>query len=159
MKRPLVLALMVGCALAARVSTTSSASETAMTAKGTFDVKVTPLPADDAPAGPFQRLMLAKQFHGDLEAESQGQMLAAATAVEGSAGYVALEHVTGTLGGRKGSFTMLHRGTMQGGNFNLDVTVVPDSGTDELVGLSGSMKIIIEGKDHSYQFDYTLGVK
>ncbi len=126
-------------------------------AKGTFDVKVVPQPPDDAAAGPFGRLFLDKQFHGDLAATSKGQMIAAGTAVEGSGAYVALEIVTGTLGGRRGSFILQHNGTMAKNVPTLVVTVVPDSGTDELTGLTGSMKIIINGSKHSYELEYKLG--
>ena len=125
-------------------------------ARGTFDVKIVPQPADDPSAGPFSRLYLDKQFHGDLDATSKGQMLAAGTAVEGSAAYVALEVVTGTLAGRRGSFVLQHTGTMNKGEPSLTVSVVPDSGTDQLTGLVGKMAIIIEGKKHSYDFEYTL---
>jgi hypothetical protein len=119
-------------------------------------VKLTPQAADDPPAGPFGRLFLDKQFHGELEGTSVGQMLGAGTAVEGSAAYVALEVVTGTLAGRRGSFMLQHAGTMRRGEPSLTVTIVPDSGTEQLVGLSGTMSIIIEGKKHSYDFEYTL---
>ena len=88
-------------------------------ARGTFDVKIIPQPADDPSAGPFSRLYLDKQFHGDLDATSKGQMLAAGTAVEGSAAYVALEVVTGTLAGRRGSFVLQHTGTMNKGEPSL----------------------------------------
>lgn len=129
-----------------------------MTARGTFDVKVIPQPADDAAGGPFSRLFLDKKFHGDLDATSKGQMMGAGTAVEGSAGYVALELVSGTLNGGEGSFIFQHTGTMaKGVPMQLSVTVVPDSGTEQLTGLSGKMAIIIapDGK-HSYEFEYTL---
>lgn len=127
-----------------------------MTARGTFDVKVTPQPQDDSAGGPFGRLFLDKQFHGELDATSKGQMLAAGTAVEGSGAYVALEMVTGTLNGKQGSFILQHKGTMQKGAYAMSVTVVPDSGTDELAGIAGEMKIIIEGGKHSYELEYTL---
>jgi Protein of unknown function (DUF3224) len=126
-------------------------------AKGTFDVKVIPQPADDAAAGPFSRLFIDKQFHGDLDGASKGQMLGAGTAVEGSAGYVALELVSGTLSGRRGSFILQHTGTMKRGAPTMTVTVVPDSGTDQLVGLAGRMTIVIADGKHSYDFEYTLG--
>ena len=126
-------------------------------AKGTFDVKVIPQAQDDPAGGPFGRLLLDKQFHGDLEGSSQGTMLAARTAVDGSAGYVALELVSGTLMGRRGSFMLQHNGTMAKGVPTLVVTVIPDSGTDQLAGLEGKMTIIIASGKHSYEFDYTLG--
>ena len=97
-----------------------------------------------------------KKFHGDLEATSKGQMLGAFTAVEGSGAYVALEQMTGTLNGKKGSFMLQHNGTMRKGSYNMSVTVVPDSGTEELTGISGSMTIIIEGGKHSYVFEYAF---
>ncbi len=125
-------------------------------ARGTFDVKVVPQAPDDATGGPFSRLFLDKQFHGDLEGASKGQMLGAGTAVEGSAGYVALELFSGTLNHRRGSFILQHNGTMIKGVPNLIVTVVPDSGTDELTGIAGKMTIIIAGGKHSYEFEYTL---
>jgi Protein of unknown function (DUF3224) len=130
--------------------------ESKMTARGTFDVKVTPQPQDDSAGGPFSRLFLDKKFHGELSATSKGQMLGAGTGVEGSGAYVALEHVTGTLNGKKGSFILQHKGTMRKGTYDLSVTVVPDSGTDELVGIAGGMKIIIEGGKHRYELEYAL---
>ena len=132
--------------------------EGAMIARGRFDVKTTPQPQDDAAAGPFGRLFLAKQFHGDLEGSSQGQMLGSQTP-DGSGGYVALEQVTGTLDGKRGTFVLQHKGTMRkGGSFVIDVTVVPDSGTGDLAGISGKMTIRIEGREHFYEFEYALGV-
>jgi hypothetical protein len=127
-----------------------------MIARGRFDVKTTAQPQDDAAGGPFGRLFLAKQFHGDLEGTSQGQMLGSQTA-DGSGGYVALEQVSGALHGKRGSFVLQHKGTMRkGGSFVMDVTVVPDSGTEELIGISGTMTIRIEGRDHFYDFEYSL---
>ena len=129
---------------------------TTMKAQGTFDVKVTlQIPADKTNE-PFERLLIAKQFHGDLEATSKLEMLGSRGPVEGSGGYVALELVTGKLGGKSGSFVLQHKGTMSKGAFMIDVRVVPDSGTDQLTGLSGSMAIVIEGNKHSYSFEYTL---
>ena len=133
--------------------------EVTMTARGTFEVKMTPQPQDDGAGGGFDRLFGDKQFHGELDAVSKGQMLAARTAVEGSAGYVALELVTGKLNGRRGSFVLQHKGTMRKGVYNMNVTVIPDSGTDELAGIAGTMTIIIEGSKHSYSFEYTLAPK
>lgn len=133
--------------------------EVTMTARGTFEVKMTPQPQDDGAGGGFDRLFGDKQFHGELDAVSKGQMLAARTAVEGSGAYVALELVTGRLNGKRGSFVLQHKGTMSKGVYNMDVTVVPDSGTDELAGIAGTMTIIIEGGKHFYNFEYTLGAK
>ena len=124
-------------------------------AAGTFDVKLNPL--EDKVGDPtVGRMSIDKQFHGDLEGTSKGQMLAISSDVKGSAGYVAMERVAGTLQDRRGSFALQHSGTMTRGTPQLTVTVVPDSGTDQLVGLSGNMKInIVDGK-HFYEFDYTL---
>lgn len=125
-------------------------------ARGTFEVKLNPQ-ADEQVGDPsVGRMSIEKQFQGDLEATSRGQMLAAMTEVKGSAGYVALERVSGTLVGRSGTFALQHSGTMTRGEGQLVITVVPDSGTGELVGLSGNMSInIVEGK-HLYEFEYTL---
>ena len=126
-------------------------------ARGTFEVQLKPQPADDkAEEAILGRMSIDKQFHGDLEATSKGEMLAVGTEVKGSAGYVAMEQVSGTLHGRSGAFALQHSGTMTRGVPQLSVTVVPDSGTNQLVGLSGQMTIqIAEGK-HSYEFEYTL---
>jgi hypothetical protein len=124
-------------------------------ASGTFEVKLGPQDekSQDAPLG---RMLIDKQFHGDLEATSKGQMLTAGTAVQGSAGYVAIERVSGTLQGRSGTFVLQHSGTMTRGVPQLTVTVVPDSGTGELVGLTGKMTINIADGKHSYDFEYTF---
>lgn len=123
-------------------------------ASGTFEVKMTPRTSDAGAA--VGRFSLDKQFHGDLEGTSKGEMLAVGTAVNGSAGYVAMEQMTGTLSGRNGAFALQHTGTMTRGAPELSVTVVPDSGTGELSGLSGKMMInIVDGK-HLYEFDYEI---
>jgi hypothetical protein len=128
-------------------------------AAGPFEVKLTP--QDDKIDPGLGRMTIDKQFHGDLEATSKGQMLTASTDVKGSAGYVAVERVTGSLrtpdGVRSGTFALIHRGTLTRGAPELSVTVVPDSGTGQLTGLTGKMNIIIaaDGK-HSYDFEYTL---
>lgn len=123
-------------------------------ASGPFDVKLTPQEGADAVVG---RMSIEKQFHGDLEATSKGQMLmASSSSVKGSAGYVAIEKVTGTLSGRRGSFYLQHSGTMTRGAGDLTITVIPDSGTDDLTGLTGRMNIIIADGKHSYDFEYTL---
>jgi Protein of unknown function (DUF3224) len=126
-------------------------------AQGTFEVKMVPQPADD-PAGDASlgRMSIDKQFRGDLEGTSKGQMLSAMTSIKGSAGYVAIEKVTGTLQGRAGSFVLQHSGTMNRGVPQLIVTVVPDSGTDELAGLTGTLTIINQSGKHSYDFEYSL---
>ena len=124
-------------------------------ATGTFHVKLVPLDpsAADSPLG---RMSIDKQFHGDLEGEGIGQMLSIGTEVPGSAGYVAMERVSGTLHGRRGSFALQHSGTMDRGQPRLTVSVVPDSGTGELKGLSGTFAILIEGGQHAYEFDYAF---
>ena len=125
-------------------------------AAGTFEVKLAPQAADAGADATLGRLSIDKQFHGDLEATSRGQMLTAGTEIEGSAGYVAIERVRGTLHGRRGTFALQHSGTMARGAPSLTIRVVPDSGTGELTGLSGSMSItIVEGR-HSYDFEYAL---
>ena len=124
-------------------------------ANGTFDVKLTP--ESDGPDAPVGRMSIGKQFHGDLAGTSDGQMLMSSSpSVNGSAGYVAIEKVTGTLHGRHGTFYLQHSGTMTRGVGELTITVIPDSGTDELVNLRGTMKIIIADGQHSYEFDYEL---
>lgn len=124
---------------------------------GTFEVKVAPLAEDKGEGSSLGRMSLDKQFHGDLEATSKGEMLTAMSEVKGSGGYVAVERVSGTLHGRKGSFALIHRGIMAGGKQELSLTVVPDSGSGELVGLAGKMDIKITDGKHFYEFEYTLG--
>jgi hypothetical protein len=126
-------------------------------ARGTFEVKLSPQAPDDPAAGSaVGRMSIDKQFHGDLAAVSKGQMLMAGTAVKGSAGYVALELVSGKLRGRSGTFVLQHTGTMTRGVPQLSVTVVPDSGTGELAGLAGRMDIQIADGRHSYDFEHSL---
>jgi hypothetical protein len=126
-------------------------------AKGEFDVKLTPLGTDDkSDAAPVGSMSISKQLHGDLEGTSKGQMLTATTDVKGSAVYVAIERITGTLHGRKGSFLLHHTGVMTRGAPHLTVSVVPDSGTGQLTGITGRMEIIIADGNHSYDFEYTL---
>ena len=126
-------------------------------ATGTFEVKLNPQQlADKTADATLGRLSIDKQFHGGLEAVSKGEMLSAGTSVKGSAGYVAIERVSGTLQGRSGAFALQHSGTMTRGAAQLSVTVVPDSGTGQLAGLAGQMTInIVDGK-HFYDFDYTI---
>ena len=127
-----------------------------MKATGTFDVTITPQASDLAPEGPnLGRMSVEKQYHGDLSGVAKAEMLTAAgLAVKESASYSAMERVTGTLHGKKGSFALQHTGIMDRGKPNLTITVVPDSATGELTGLTGKMDIIIEGKLHSYVFEY-----
>lgn len=125
-------------------------------ASGPFKVTMEPQ-TQGASEGPVPgRLLLDKHFHGDLEATSKGQMLTALTETEGSAGYVAIERVSGTLGGRSGTFALQHSGVMTRGAQQLTITVVPDSGTGQLVGLAGTMEINIVGGEHLYNLEYTL---
>jgi expansin (peptidoglycan-binding protein) len=126
-------------------------------AEGTFDVKTIPLSPDDATADTsIGRFALDKQYHGDLEAASKGEMLGAGNPAAGTAGYVAIEQITGTLAGKSGSFALQHYGTMNQGKFELNVKVVPGSSTGELTGLAGAMTIIVADGKHSYTFDYSL---
>jgi hypothetical protein len=126
-------------------------------ASGTFEVKLTPQAAEEGTDPSLGRMSIDKQFHGDLEGTSKGFMLSsAATIVKGSGGYVAMERVTGTLKGRSGSFVLQHSGTMTRGTPQLNITVVPDSGTGQLTGISGTFTIKIDAGKHSYDFEYTL---
>jgi hypothetical protein len=127
-------------------------------ARGTFEIKVVPLPSDDNAAdGVSGRFSADKQIHGDLEGTGKGQMLAAGTGAKGSSGgYVAIERITGTLHGRSGSFVLQHSGSMSHGSMQMTITVVPDSGTGQLVGLEGKMAIKIVDKNHLYEFEFTL---
>lgn len=126
-------------------------------ATGSFEVNLQPLSnAEVSSDGMFGRMLLTKQFSGDLSASARGQMLSAVTNVKGSAGYVAIDHVTGELDGRKGSFVLQHSGAMNRGAQVLSIMVVPDSGTGELAGLSGTLSINIVDGLHFYDFIYSL---
>jgi hypothetical protein len=153
----LCLTLAQGAAAISQTGKGTPISQTATHATGTFEVKMDPQgPDENAGGAALGRMLLDKQFHGDLEATSKGTMLAAGTTVKGSAGYVAMELVTGTLKGHTGTFVLQHSGTMTRGVPQLSITAVPDSGTGQLVGLTGKMAInIVDGK-HSYNFEYTL---
>jgi len=148
----LALAGSMGAQAAGTPSNTQTETVVSTRATGTFQVQLAP----QETAATIGRMSIDKQFHGDLEATSKGEMLAAHGGVQGSAGYVALEQVTGTLHGRTGTFYLQHTGTMDRGTPSLSITVVPDTGTGELTGLSGRMNIVIETGKHSYEFDYTL---
>jgi hypothetical protein len=127
------------------------------TAQGVFEVKTAPLPADEATAATsIGRYSLDKVYHGDLDAASAGEMLGAGNPATGMAGYVAIEQVTGTLHGKRGSFALQHCGAMNAGAFDLNVRVVPGSGTDDLEGIAGTLTITIAAGKHSYSLDYTL---
>ncbi len=126
-------------------------------ASGSFEVKLDALEPEDAADGTsLGRRSIDKRFHGELEAVSKGQMLTAGTGVKGSAAYVAIERLTGTLHGRRGSFILQHSGTLDRGAAQQSVTVVPNSGTGDLVGLAGRMTINIADGKHGYEFEYTL---
>jgi hypothetical protein len=131
-------------------------------ASGAFEVRMQPVPADTADAADpvpgitLGRMHLDKRYEGDLQATARGQMLSALTATAGSAGYVAIEQVSGTLHGRSGSFVLQHSGLMNRGDKQLLITVVPDSGTGELAGLAGRLDIRITEGRHFYAFDYSL---
>ncbi|MFT4064604.1 DUF3224 domain-containing protein [Paraburkholderia sp.] len=127
------------------------------TAKGTFVVSLQPMPFENANAeAKLGRMSIDKQISGDLAATTKGQMLSAMTNVKGSAGYVAIEQVSGTLAGKEGSFVLQHVGVMNRGASSLSVTVVPDSGTGELTGIEGEFKIEVVDGAHSYEFAYRL---
>lgn len=126
-------------------------------AKGSFTVEMTPQAEPDAAEGvALGRMALAKRFEGDLVGSSAGQMLTAMTPVQGSAGYVAIERVTGSLNGKAGSFVLQHTGTMHAGEQELSITIVPESGTGELVGIQGVFKLSILDGDHLYELQYNL---
>jgi hypothetical protein len=128
-----------------------------MHARGTFEVNIIPQPPEEKAEGlTLGRMLFDKHFHGDLEAESKGQMLTGMTEVKGSGAYVAMERVSGVLHGRRGSFLLYHVGTMNRGAPELSVTVVPDSGTGDLSGISGTLEIIVAAGKHSYDFAYTF---
>jgi hypothetical protein len=129
-------------------------------ASGPFDVKITPDPfAEKAVDSTLGRMMIDKQYHGDLEASGKGEMLTVSTAEKGSGVYVAVERVSGALQGRKGSFALHHTGVMRRSVPELKVMVVPDSGTEELAGIAGTMTIHIAAGKHSYELEYTLPEK
>ncbi len=124
-------------------------------ARGTFDVKLTPQPSEDKEQPTLARFSLEKQFHGDLEGSSKGEMLSTGNP-QGSGGYVAMERVTGTLSGHSGSFALQHSGTMNHGVPQLTITVVPGSGTGQLAGLSGNFTLTMKDGKHYYDLEYTF---
>src|SRR6185436_15077522 len=163
-RRHSTVVAMLALALAASLFAQSGSKGSVMLihhAKGVFDIKMTPMPADEYADGKaLGRVAADKQYHGDLEGSGKGQMLTATGAVKGSAVYLATERVSGTLGGRSGTFLLAHRGVMNRGAQRLDIDVVPDSGTGELQGIAGKLSINIapDGK-HFYDFEYTLPSK
>jgi hypothetical protein len=128
-------------------------------AKGTFETKTTPHePYDTAEGATLGRMTVVKRFAGSLVGDGHVVMIAARSPVPSSAGYVAIERVTGVLDGLRGTFVLQHSGTMNRGASSLTISVVPDTGTDELVGLAGTMTIDVVGGQHFYTFDYSVGV-
>ena len=123
-------------------------------AKGSFDVKITP--QESAPDAAVARMLLYKEFHGDLEAIAHGEMMAAGEPLTNAGVYVAIDRVTGTLGGRSGSFLMAHRGIRNAEGQELSIVIVPGSGTGQLTGLTGTLGIEIVGKEHFYNVEYEL---
>lgn len=154
----IALAAVVGIALAAGGDASEGGTEMTETARGSFDVTVEPVDQEKlADGNDLGRYSLDKQYHGDLEATGKGEMLTAGTAVESAGAYVAIEHVDGTLGGRRGTFLLQHSGTMAHGEQHLEITVVPESATGELTGLEGTLGIeITEDGKHFYTLEYTL---
>jgi len=128
-------------------------------ATGTFEVQMISQSENANDGNTLARMTGEKQFHGAIEGTSKVEMLSAVTATKGSAAYVAIERVLATLDGRTGTFVLQHSGTMTRGTPMLSVTVVPDSGTGRLAGISGSMTIKIEDGKHFYDFEYTMGGK
>jgi hypothetical protein len=157
--------LLFGCALGAAQTTTQQAANqskatTLMThAKGTFEVKMAPVTADTiATEAGLGIMSIDKVYSGDIDGTGKGQMTA--TSIEGGSGaYVALEKITCTLNGHKGTFVFVHRGLMTKGTPDLSITVVPDSGTGELTGITGTFELKIEGGKHFYDFGYSLPPK
>lgn len=162
MKSTLTAVVVAGLFAASHISAAEprKKEKTMSHARGPFDVKLTPQTLHAEMQGPpfekLGRMSIDKTFHGGLDAKSRGEMLSSLTGVKGSAGYVAIERVEGSLDGRKGSFVLQHSGTMASGNQSLTITVVPDSGTGQLAGLEGRMAILIDAGKHSYDFEYTL---
>lgn len=147
----LLVSLLVPAAVAAQEAKVSKV------AKGEFTVAMKPLELEGVDASAkLGRMSIDKRITGDLVATTQGQMLTSMTDTQGSAVYVAIERITGTLDGREGSFVLHHRGVMDRGQPNLSVAVVPDSGTGGLAGISGDFRIILEGGKHAYEFEYSL---
>jgi hypothetical protein len=125
-------------------------------ARGVFEVRLHPLEPYSTGDSKLGRMSLDKQFHGDLEGMSKGEMLSARTDVKESAGYVAIERITGTLAGKRGSFVLQHSATMSRGQPSMSIAVVPDSGTGALAGLTGTMTIEQHEGRHSYELSYDL---
>lgn len=129
-----------------------------MQINGSFTVTLNPLESNinGTDGMTFRRMSIEKEFSGPLEATSNGEMLSVMTPIKGSAGYVAIEQVVGSLEGKQGSFVLQHYGIMELGAERLTLEVIPDSGVGQLVGLSGQMNIYIEDGNHFYEFEYQL---
>ena len=126
-------------------------------ARGTFEVQIAPMPADAyADGATMGRMSIDKQLTGDLVATGKGHMITGMGGERGSAAYSAIERISGTLAGRTGTFMLQHTGVMNRGAQQLSITIIPDSGTGELAGISGVFHLTIEGKVHSYDLEYTL---
>ena len=160
MRSTLLAVLLAAAAVAAQAQSPQPLTRPSImseVATGEFVVKLLPLAFEGQPdTSKIGRMSIDKTISGDLVATTKGQMLSAMTEVKGSAGYVAIERVEGALKGRMGTFVLQHSGTMNQGSPSLSVTVVPDSGTGELVGLVGQFNIIIAAGKHIYEFKYTL---
>jgi hypothetical protein len=149
----------VGLVLAGTAHAEEKKGQPMTHARGTFAVKITPQATDESEgAATLGRMSLDKKFSGDLEATGKGEMLTAmSSGIQGSGVYVAVERISGSLSGRNGTFALHHTGTMTRGTPHLVITVVPDSGTGELTGLTGTMAIDIAADGtHSYDLEYTL---
>lgn len=154
---PFVAALVVVLGVGALPLWGSSSQEATMTARGSFDVEIRPVAEDSFPDGTgLGRFSLVKQYHGDLEGTGTGEMLTASTPTEASGAYVAMERIDGTLAGRRGSFILQHSGAMTAEEQSLTIAVVPDSGTGELAGIDGTLRVEISDGDHFYHLEYTL---
>jgi hypothetical protein len=152
--KPLILTALLGL-LATPAVAQAPAVATMTQARGAFDVKITP--SDHAPDESIQSNLLDKAYHGDLEAAGKGEMLSSGDPTSGNAGYVAMERVTGKLGGKTGSFAIMQSATMSFGvDPQMNVTIVPGSGTGDLSGIYGSMTISITGDKHSYVLSYAF---
>ncbi len=154
-----LMAGLMGCAhpQSPTINTPSKGPNMTRLARGEFDIKMSPLqPYNQSEGAMLGRFSIDKQFRGDLDAVSQGEMLSAGNPATGYGGYVAIERVAGTLNGRKGTFALQQNGTMVQGKPEMNVVVVPGSGTGELTGISGKMTIIIAGGKHSFELEYEL---
>lgn len=155
--KPLCRAMLAGLACMASATAIAQEGQMTKTARGEFTVSLKPLELEGAESSDKRgRMSIDKRITGDLVATTHGQMLTAMSEVQGSAVYVAIERVTGTLEGRHGSFVLHHRGVVERGQSSLSVSVAPDSGTGGLAGIAGDFRIILEDGQHAYEFAYSL---